>query len=250
MRESFVLHSEYIEDLPEEYKIVFLEYIYNYGIHEQAPALEGLERSLWLKIQRRIDIDHEAYNKKLEYLKEYRKNKKHANSSNSSESSQKFEKFENIQTISPSVIDIVSDIDIVNDIDIDIDNVSVSDANLTPAQKEYSKAVFTLWSEAGLPGSKDEFSFRSKEFYQSIPALKGIHSNDVLQAIKNYVSVLKDKSCYLKKKYCFDTFVTSKIFKEVLPDRFVKANFKRFDVSGISNDEDVSKYSLSKVAAK
>ena len=33
MRESFVLHAEYIEDLPQEYKMKFLGFIYNYGIH-------------------------------------------------------------------------------------------------------------------------------------------------------------------------------------------------------------------------
>ena len=32
MRESFVFHAEYIEDLPEEYKTRFIEYTVNYGL--------------------------------------------------------------------------------------------------------------------------------------------------------------------------------------------------------------------------
>lgn len=61
MRESFVFHSEYIEDLPEEYKTDYLIYTYNYGIHEKIPQLEGLEQALWIKIQKRIDADRTQY---------------------------------------------------------------------------------------------------------------------------------------------------------------------------------------------
>ena len=53
MRESFVLHAEYIEDLPEELKGAFLRYIYEYGINETEPELSGLELTVWLKIKRR-----------------------------------------------------------------------------------------------------------------------------------------------------------------------------------------------------
>lgn len=56
-RESFVLHTEYIEDLPEEYKQKFLFAIYQYAAHDIVPEFTGLEQTIWIKIQRRIDAD-------------------------------------------------------------------------------------------------------------------------------------------------------------------------------------------------
>ena len=70
MRESFVLHAEYIEDLPEELKGAFLRYIYEYGIYETEPELSGLELTVWLKIKRRIDDDVSAYERKVSNLKQ------------------------------------------------------------------------------------------------------------------------------------------------------------------------------------
>ena len=72
MRESFVLHAEYIEDLPEELKGTFLRYIYEYGIKEIEPCLSGLELTVWLKIKRRIDDDVSAYERKVSNLKQNR----------------------------------------------------------------------------------------------------------------------------------------------------------------------------------
>ena len=70
MRESFVLHAEYIEDLPEELKGAFLRYIYEYGINEIEPELSGLELTVWLKIKRRIDDDVQSYERKVSNLKQ------------------------------------------------------------------------------------------------------------------------------------------------------------------------------------
>ena len=70
MRESFVLHAEYIEDLPEELKGTFLRYIYEYGINEIEPELSGLELTVWLKIKRRIDDDVQAYERKVSNLRQ------------------------------------------------------------------------------------------------------------------------------------------------------------------------------------
>ena len=70
MRESFVLHAEYIEDLPEELKGAFLRYIYEYGINETEPELSGLELTVWLKIKRRIDDDVQSYERKVSNLKQ------------------------------------------------------------------------------------------------------------------------------------------------------------------------------------
>lgn len=63
MRESFVFHAEYIEDLPEEYKARFIEYTVNYGLTGESPEIEDgtLESTVWKKIARRIDAEADKY---------------------------------------------------------------------------------------------------------------------------------------------------------------------------------------------
>ena len=63
MRESFVFHSEYIEDLPDEYKATFAMYTINYALNNEHPAVteNTLEWALWIKIAKRIDQEREKY---------------------------------------------------------------------------------------------------------------------------------------------------------------------------------------------
>lgn len=63
MRESFVFHAEYIDDLPSQYKAKFMAYAVNYGLYNETPSLDenSLEYSLWKKIARRIDAEAEKY---------------------------------------------------------------------------------------------------------------------------------------------------------------------------------------------
>lgn len=72
MRESFVFHAEYIEDLPEEYKARFIEYTVKYGLTGESPKIEEgtLESTVWKKIARRIDVEAEKYRVTSERRKE------------------------------------------------------------------------------------------------------------------------------------------------------------------------------------
>lgn len=251
MRESFVFHASFIENLPQERMQEFTMYAINYGIFGEEPILDDMALAFWKTIKARIDADRQQYEDRKEKQNEARKKYQERISeisriSKISEISKKSEISENILPNSQTEFEFDSEFEF----EFEFDNEFVSDAKLTPPQSQYCKLIFEMWKGASLPGSKDEFSFRSKEFYQSIKSLKGLHSKDVIQAIKNYISVLNDKNCYLKKKYCFDSFVASKVFKEMLPDRFVKENFRKFNTQAtISNDSDTSDYSFAKVSA-
>ena len=72
MRESFIFHVEYIEDLPDEYKARFIEYTVNYGLTGESPEIEDgtLESTVWKKIARRIDAEAEKYRVTSERRKE------------------------------------------------------------------------------------------------------------------------------------------------------------------------------------
>ena len=63
MRESFVFHSEYIADLPDEFKATFAMYTINYALNNELPAIaeNTLEWALWIKIAKRIDQEREKY---------------------------------------------------------------------------------------------------------------------------------------------------------------------------------------------
>ena len=72
MRESFVFHKDYIEDLPDQYKTEFIQATINYGLYGENPSFKDgtLEMALWAKIARRIDAEAEKYKAISEKRKE------------------------------------------------------------------------------------------------------------------------------------------------------------------------------------
>ena len=63
MRESFIFHADYIDDLPPQHKAEFMQYTIDYGLYDKTPPLSAdmLEYALWAKIKRRIDTEAEKY---------------------------------------------------------------------------------------------------------------------------------------------------------------------------------------------
>lgn len=101
-----------------------------------------------------------------------------------------------------------------------------------PALHKYAVAVFELFKAANLPCCNgNKISFINRDFNIALGILhkkaetQGIHSNAVLGAIKNYIAVYQDPSCYLKKAYTFDRLVNLENFADFLPDRFRHENF-------------------------
>ena len=272
MRESFVLHAEYIEDLPQEYKMKFLEFIYNYGIHEIVPKLTGLELAIWKKVQRRIDVDRTAYQDKLDYYKDYSFYNK-AKKEGTIGKDVTFAEFKNTETfktfkslnkcknfLNVSIQrDIVNDIDTVNVNDIDTVNDIESENDIvndgakapdttTPSLTVYSNKILEIFKKAKFPCCKgNEISFLQRDFKNAIgflhanPQYKALHSEDVLQACKNYVDIVTDPDCYYKKKMDLYSLVQNKIFWELLPDNFNKDNFKNFSAANTKTSESTAK---------
>jgi len=103
---------------------------------------------------------------------------------------------------------------------------------VTPPQENYSSEIFNLWKEASLPCSKDLLTFTSRDFKQSLQYLKGYHSNEVIEAVKNYISVLADSDCWVTAKMTFYGFVTWKRFADFIPGNFQHENFLSWDKRG------------------
>lgn len=98
---------------------------------------------------------------------------------------------------------------------------------LSDSQKNYSHLVFEKFKNAGLPCQKgDFFRFQSCDFRLALQKLKGYSSNDVLAAVENYISELKNPESYVSQEYSFDNFVGTKTFSNCLPENYRPQNFK------------------------
>lgn len=128
----------------------------------------------------------------------------------------------------------------VNDNDNVNENVNANGekapTHLTSSQTKLSKTIFNIFKDAGLPCQKqNEISFLQTDFANAMsylhktPEYKHLHSDDLIEAIKNYITVLEDTDSYITCRMDFFTLVKSKTFYSFLPANFDKMNFKKFD---------------------
>ena len=242
MRESFVFHAEYIDDLPNEFKLVFAMYAINYGIYGEEPTLTGLEVALWAKIKRRIDYDIEGWESTKKNRSKGGSNHKGNQYSKKKESEQvgtngternRMEQNGTNGTVYVSVNDSVS----VDDDGDDSVNVGFPPENSPPPppflsepQENYSKIVFDKFKDAGLPCQNgDFFKFQSCDFRLALQKLRSYSSNDVISAVDNYITELRNPESYVDKEFSFASFVESKTFQNCLPANYRAGNFKKFE---------------------
>jgi len=107
-------------------------------------------------------------------------------------------------------------------------------ALINPNNKaDYAKPIFDILEEAGLPCCNKNFpNFLCRDWMNAVrmlnsPVLKGLHSDEVIGALKNYVLVINHPNVWSgwKNKKSFDVFVAWEHFKDFLPDRFCLDNF-------------------------
>jgi len=230
-RETFVMHAEYIEDLPDEAKAQFLMYVYNYGIHGIVPELTGFEKTAWIKIQRRIDADIGTYEKKCANLKQNR-NKAQKTPDTENESSDTDKAMSETENETPA-----GDIEFeyVNEFDNEIETENESDAPKLPIKESpplqaYAQKVFEIFKNAGLPCARSNFiSFLQRDFKNGMAYIHtnhpGLHSDDVIGAAENYARTVNDPRSFITGKYSFERFVTFKNFIDFLPANYDPENF-------------------------
>lgn len=100
--------------------------------------------------------------------------------------------------------------------------------------KDYAKQVFDILKDNKLPCCLGNYiSFMQSDFKFALETLhsradlRGLHSDDVLGALKNYALVINNPNTWQgwKNKKSFDRFVSWERFKDFLPDRFCLDNF-------------------------
>lgn len=266
MRESFVFHADFIDHLPDDYKVEWSMHIINYGIFEIEPQFDNvLVAELWRKIKDRIDNDRQTYEEKKEKnkLKIQKWREAHGIGSNSVTVTSGYKRLQEVtdgynelQEVTPYTDTLgVYDSDSVSEYDSEYeyeyvsDTVTDSDAkkgtpsSLSPSQTEYSKQIFTIFKDAGLPCSnKNELSFLQTDFKNAISFihksddLKNFSSKDIICACKNYVILLNDSQTYYKQKHNFYSLVKSKIFYNLLPGNFDINSFKKFETKTVAGE--------------
>lgn len=222
MRESFVIHTEYIEDLPEENKAEFLMYIYNYGAKGIEPELTGFAKTVWLKIQRRIDADREQYESTINARSAA--GRKHKGNQYTKAAEQKEQigtngtQFQTTERIGTNGTDneFESDNESENETDTDTDNASVPAYIPEIPQKinnNFAKELFQIVTEHNakaakdrkVPVSRDFFSFSCKEMRELLSAAgTGEYTGMVKDALLNFLKVCNSDTWM--KSHTWSTF--------------------------------------------
>lgn len=235
MKDSFVFHAEYIEDLPEENKAEFLMYIYNYGCKGIEPELKGLALTVWTKIKRRLDEDETTYNEKIkgnsaggkkhtgnQYT---RKKEMEVNGSDFQKAPTEWKSMEVNGSRGTEYVS-VSDNESVNDYEGESEDVNnpVSPApsfDFSTLQKEiYAKITeHNLKSpvESRIPISNNLVSFVQKECRELIDVMRGASPSEILETVENLLISAREKR---KRKYSWCWFL--KDINDYKPGFFIK----------------------------
>ena len=105
---------------------------------------------------------------------------------------------------------------------------------LSPPQTEYSKKIFGIFKNAGLPCAREnEISFLQTDFKNALSAihrkeeLQNVHSDDIIQACRNFTDIYAnpDTYCGFRQKIGFYQLVQKQWFYDLLPANFDKNRF-------------------------
>ena len=231
MRESFVIHTEYIEDLPEENKAEFLMYIYNYGAKGLEPELEGFAKTVWLKIQRRIDADREQYESTINARSAA--GRKHKGNQYTKATEQNGTNGTQSQIMEQNgtngtVNEFESDNEFENDTDTDTDNACVP-AYIPDPNKKLDKTLAgnllnilqnhnrNTTRDRSVPVSSDLFRFSCKELRELLGEVGPQEPRDRIQkALENFLKVCRSDTWM--KSHSWSTFC--KHYADYTPEFF------------------------------
>lgn len=242
MRESFVFHAEYIQDVPEELQPVYAMYAINYALKDIEPSFsDWRDIRDWNKVKTRIDVDcaqwEEVKTQRSEAGKKHsgnqytrRKTEQMEQRSNPLEQMEQRSNCSNPMerngtngTVSVSVSEYVS----VNE----SEYVSVSEPPRTTLAE-----IRGILDENGFPCGKTVENFEASDADLAATKLRerqdmeGVSWTDVKDAVANYVLVVNDPGCYPSAQITFDKIVSLKNFRDYLPVNFRHENF--IDFSG------------------
>lgn len=256
-----------------EMKLKFYEAVTNYGMYGIEPEnLNGIEMIIWLPMKDLIDNsksskggapsgNQNAQRKNLNNMKENNKTTESAgfceNNANYEKQAEKVENnrnnlkttettcFEEKQPKQPENNQTTLNNHNLNHNDNlngngnerENHNLNAGEAvfnTLSPPQTEYSKKIFGIFKNAGLPCAREnEISFLQTDFKNALSAihrkeeLQNVHSDDIIQACRNFTDIYAnpDTYCGFRQKIGFYQLVQKQWFYDLLPANFDKNRF-------------------------
>jgi len=232
IKQTFIFYEtieEMLLELPDEEFVIFSKATMAYGLHGTEPNFTGIQKALWTQIKFCID-NSKQYRKKQS---DNRRTKQNQSEPNETKIYQNKPKKPN-ENVNVNVN--VNENEEEKEKEQEKQNSSLSpkpvlDINIP---KDYAKQVFDILKDNNLPCCLGNYiSFMQSDFKFALETLhsradlRGLHSDMVLGALKNYAQVINNPNTWQgwKNKKSFDRFVSWERFKDFLPDRFCLDNF-------------------------
>ena len=100
----------------------------------------------------------------------------------------------------------------------------------TGARKSYAETVYDLYSSHGLPCASNIISFQMRDFRLALTAIQKLRlsSDEVIQAVKNYIEVVELKrqgKTWWSSEQSFNNFCEKNTIMKFLPDYFKLEDF-------------------------
>ena len=232
-RESFIFHQDYIQDIPEEFQPQYAMYTINYALKGIEPEFtDWRDIKCWNKIKERIDSERIAYEETK--IARSEAGKKHTGN----QYTRKWNNKEQTEQCSKNVEQNGTNGTVSDTVTVSVNDSVYGDVNwagfISPSEEAYAKEIFNVLVENKLPCYNRDFdSFKMGEFRSAMETLhgkyRGIHSNDVIQAVKNYAFVVNSPQTWYgwKNKKTLVKFVSWEHFTDFLPGSFVLENFQK-----------------------
>lgn len=249
VRESFVFHAEYVDDLPEEFRAEFAMMAVNYGIYGISPELSGLELALWVKIRRRIDHDCQEWettrSSRSRAGSSHRGNQYSApqTEQNGTERNKleqngtERNKMEQDGTNGTVSVSVPVSVNVTGDGDDDVRVRAEEPPPPPPAcsmDKETNAEALKIYGKllaAGLPcEGKTAKEFYMKDYRKALSKMGDIRPDELSTAVDNYIAELRNPDSYIERRYPLEDFVRTRTFMNCLPRNYSPGNFVRWDI--------------------
>lgn len=218
---AFVFYKTFedqISELPEEFHLKFYKAIIAYGLQGTEPDFKGIEKAVWIPMRDIIKKQKCISNIRSKDVRTKAAKSKARNS----------EKQNNICICEEEE----GEKEVEKDDEREREGENAAFApTVSLSLTEYAKKILEKFKSAGLPCWNGNFlSFYQHDFADTVKHRQGIHSDDVLKAVDNYIHELQDTDSFITNKYSFESFMRSKLFNDMLPANYQHNNFIRFDV--------------------
>lgn len=245
-----------LDAMAPEMRLRFYDAITDYGIYGKEPELSDLERLIWIPIKDLIDNSKQNRGGAPAGNQNARKQPQQVETVETNKNEKTTDSTETTQNNQNNVVLVETteqpkqplsngnvngngngndkgkgNVNVNDDPQVFAEAVYVDDGS---PRTELARVIFDELKAAKLPCCGQNFiGFMQRDFKSGLEVLhartdtQGLHSNDLIGAVKNYIQVVNNSCAWngWRSKKTFDRFCSWEKFKDFLPDNFVLENF-------------------------